>query len=196
MHLACHQKHIIIKTQTRTHAHESILSKIIFFKSLFEQDFRWSIANKKGEIVPIVSSNDGRAKLSNITTDSRVIVLSCLFYIVDARDKGCTHWFSVRVSSGENVSKLWRNHKVSQVLQVGLNNEYWYIKLIIISLVSLRTGICCWKKNCWPWLKKFITNLNWGMFSLRRNIRTQNWWLIHLSVFIILIQFLGFKGTL
>ena len=57
---------LFIKTQTcthaHTHAHKSILSKIIFFKCLFEQDFRWFIANRKGEIVPIVFSNDGSAK--------------------------------------------------------------------------------------------------------------------------------------
>ena len=44
---------LFIKTQTRTHAHthahKSILSKIIFFKCLFEQDFRWFIANRKGK---------------------------------------------------------------------------------------------------------------------------------------------------
>ena len=40
---------LFIKTQTHTHAHtlKSILSKIIFFKFLFEQDFRWFIANRK-----------------------------------------------------------------------------------------------------------------------------------------------------
>ena len=40
---------LFIKTQTRTHAHthKSILSKMIFFKFLFEQDFRWFIANRK-----------------------------------------------------------------------------------------------------------------------------------------------------
>ena len=40
------------KQAAHTHAHKSVLSKIIFFKCLFEQDYRWFTVNRKGEIVP------------------------------------------------------------------------------------------------------------------------------------------------
>ena len=63
---------LFIKTQTRTHAHthahKSILSKIIFFKCLFEQDFRWFIANRKGEIVPYSNKRHQHEKLNYLNT--------------------------------------------------------------------------------------------------------------------------------
>ena len=58
-----------MKRQTCMHAHTRTQVKIgqdNIFKCLFELDFRRFIANRKGEIVPIVFSDDGRAKRSNI----------------------------------------------------------------------------------------------------------------------------------
>ena len=70
-------KHEHALTHTRTPVN---IEQDNFFKCLFEQDFWWFIANRKGEIVPIVFSNNSRAKRFK-TIVIRVLLLSFLWHI-------------------------------------------------------------------------------------------------------------------
>ena len=67
---------LFIKTQTRTHTRTQVsIEQDNIFKCLFEQDFRWFIANRKGEIVPFSNKRHQQEllheKLNYLNTQKR-----------------------------------------------------------------------------------------------------------------------------